>query len=144
MSENKTGRSFREMRRKILKATLKTAVTGVFWLILWFAFSPLLTSFPGYLMLFAVLVWSMLFFTFTIKISEGTIYQHILSMIRGFFLIFYIAYATNYGVLTVKFEEFALTMEFTPILALMIVANLLAIVRGLLQAIEFAAQSPKD
>jgi len=144
MSENETKTVFRRLGLRIAKATLVTAVTGVLWLVLWLLISSLLADFPEYLALFAVLVWALLFFTFAIKVSEGTIYKYILIIMRGFFLIVYTAYATNCGVRTVKIEDFTLTVEFIPLLALMITINLLAIARGLLQAIEFTSQSPKD
>lgn len=144
MSKNENKGVFRRLGLRIAKATLITAVAGVFWLVLWLLISSLLSDFPEYLACFAVLAWALLFFTFTIKVSEGTIYKYILLSARAFFLIVYVAYATNYGVLTVKIEDFTFTVEFIPLLALMIALNLLAMARGLLQAIEFTSQSPKD
>lgn len=144
MSENKTKLAFRKLFRRIAKATLMTVVAGIFWLVLWLLTSSFLANFPEYLARFAVLAWALLFFTFAIKVSEGTIYKYILIIARAFFLIVYVAYTTNYGVLTVKIEDFTFTVEFIPLLALMIVINLLAMARGLLQAIEFTSQSPKD
>ena len=144
MSKNETKPAFRKLFRRIAKATLMTVVAGIFWLVLWLLISSLLVDFPWYLARFAVLAWALLFFTFTIKVSEGTIYKYILIIARAFFLIVYVAYATNYGVLTVKIEDFTFTVEFIPLLALMIAINLLAMARGLLQAIEFTSQSPKD
>lgn len=144
MSKNENKGVFRRLGLRIAKATLITAVAGVFWLVLWLLISSLLSDFPGYLARFAVLAWALLFFIFTIKVSEGTIYKYILIIARAFFLIVYVAYTTNYGVLTVKIEDFTFTVEFIPLLALMIAINLLAMARGLLQAIEFTSQSPKD
>ena len=144
MSENETKPAFRKLFRRIAKATLMTVVAGIFWLVLWLLISSFLANFPEYLTRFAVLAWALLFFTFTIKVSEGTIYKYILIIARVFFLIVYVAYTTNYGVLTVKIEDFTFTVEFIPLLALMIAINLLAMARGLLQAIEFTSQSPKD
>ena len=143
MSENETKPAFRKLFRRIAKATLMTVVAGIFWLVLWLLISSFLANFPEYLTRFAVLAWALLFFTFAIKVSEGTIYKYILIIARAFFLIVYVAYATNYGVLTVKID-FTFTVEFIPLLALMIAINLLAMARGLLQAIEFTSQSPKD
>jgi len=134
----------RKLGLRIARAFLLTAASGIFWLIIWFLASMLLANFPNYQMLFTVLAWGLLFFTFAIALAEGTIYKYLLIIIRAFFLIVYLAYATNNGILTINFENFALTVEFLPLLALMIVINLLDIARGLLQAIEFAAQSPKD
>ena len=144
MSENETKPAFRKLFRRIAKATLMTVVAGIFWLVLWLLISSFLANFPEYLTRFAVLAWALLYFTFAIKVSEDTIYKYILIIARAFFLIVYVAYTTNYGVLTVKIEDFTFTVEFIPLLALMIAINLLAMARGLLQAIEFTSQSPKD
>ena len=144
MSKNENKGVFRRLGLRIAKATLITAVAGVFGLVLWLLISSLLSDFPEYLAHFAVLAWALLSFTFAIKVSEGTIYKYILIIARAFFLIVYVAYATNCGVLSIKIEEFTLAIEFIPLLALMIVINLLAMARGLLQAIEFTSQSPKD
>jgi hypothetical protein len=144
MSENETKPAFRKLFRRIAKTTLMTVVAGIFWLVLWLLISSFLANFPEYLTRFAVLAWALLFFTFAIKVSEGTIYKRILIIIRAFYLLVYTAYATNCGVLTIKIENFTVTVEFIPLLALMITINLLAMARGLLQAIEFTSQSPKD
>ncbi|MEM2971369.1 MAG: hypothetical protein QW270_02970 [Candidatus Bathyarchaeia archaeon] len=137
-------KSFRRLSLRVVKATFITVVAGVFWLIMWLLISLLLADYPEYLMHFAVLAWASLFFTFATKISEGTIYRHILTIARSFFLIMYVAYATNCGILTIKIEKFTITIEFIPIIALITAINLLAMAKGLLQAIEFASKSPKD
>lgn len=138
------GLNRRRLGLRVAKALLKTAAYAVFWLIVWFLTSMLLASFPEYFKLFSVLAGGLLFFTFAMALAEGTIYQHILVIIRAFFLIAYLAYATHGGVLTINLEGLAFTVEFVPLLALMIMINLLEIARGMLQALEFAAKSPKD
>ncbi|MEM2953497.1 MAG: hypothetical protein QXU21_04395 [Candidatus Bathyarchaeia archaeon] len=144
MSEAETLGIRRKLVLKIAKATVITALTGGVLLILWFFTSIFGKSFPHYSTFFAIFAWAMLFFTFATTLSEGTIYKYILLGIRTFFLIIYIAYATNYGLLSINFEGFTLTIEFIPLLALMIFANLLELAREVLQAIEFSSQSSKD
>lgn len=144
MNEDKSKTNRRKIYLKIARAFLITAASGIFWFVLWFLFSMFLAEFPYYLMLFSIMAWSLLFFTFVITVTEGTIYKYLFTIVRSFFLIAYLAYSTNYGVFTAKLENFTFTVEFVPLLALMIVINLLSIARGLLQALEFAAQSPKD
>lgn len=144
MSEAETLRTRRKLALKIAKATAITALTGGVLLILWFFTSIFAASFLHYSTLFAIFAWATLFFTFATTLSEGTIYKYILLVIRAFFLIIYVAYATDYGLLLINFEGFTLTIEFIPLLALMIFANLLELARGILQALEFASQSPKD
>ncbi|MEM3703094.1 MAG: hypothetical protein QXX79_01525 [Candidatus Bathyarchaeia archaeon] len=144
MSETETKIINRKLILKTVKAALFTFISGVFWFFVWLFVSGFLARFPQYLTLFSILIWASLFFTFIIRVSEGTIYKYIFIIARAFFLIIYIAYSTNFGVLTINFEGFNFTVEFIPLLAIMVAINLVSIARGLLQAIEFAAQSPED
>jgi hypothetical protein len=146
MSKLRLQHSFNHRRfaSRVAKATLVTAGYAIFWLITWLFTSMFLANFPNYHKLFSMTAGSLLFFTFTIALADGTIYKHILVVIRAFFLIAYITYVTNGGVLTVNLENLILTVEFIPLLALIVVANLLDIARGLLQTIEFVSKSPKD
>ncbi|MEM2319996.1 MAG: hypothetical protein QXQ63_04570 [Candidatus Bathyarchaeia archaeon] len=82
-----------------------------------------------------------MFFVFATTLSEGTIYKYILIIIRAFFVMIYMVFATNFGSLSISFEGFIVTVEFMPLIALIVLADLLDVARGLLQAIEFASQS---
>lgn len=144
MNENGSDWNRRKLGLRIAKAFLVTAASGIFWLVLWFLTSMLLADFPEYFALFPLLAWGLIFFTFATTLTDGTIYKYIFIVMRAFFLIVYLAYATNYGVLTIKFEDYAFTVEFVPLLALMIMINLFSMARGILQAIEFASKSPRD
>ncbi|MGB9853839.1 MAG: hypothetical protein ACPLRY_03410 [Candidatus Bathyarchaeales archaeon] len=144
MSEAETPWTRRKLVFRIAKATFITAIVGVAFLILWFFTSMFSAIYPQYSTSFAILAWATLFFTFATTLSEETIYKYIFIVMRAFFLIVYFAYATNFGLLSLNIEGLNLTIEFMPLLALMVLANLLDMARGLLQAIEFASQSPKD
>ncbi len=144
MSEAETTWTRRKLVFRIAKATFITAIVGAVFLILWFFTSTFSAVYPQYPTSFAIFAWATLFFTFTTTLSEGTIYKYVFTIMRAFFLIAYFAYATNFGSISFSIEELNLTIEFLPILALVILANLLDMARGLLQAIEFASQSPKD
>jgi hypothetical protein len=144
MSEAETAGTRRKLVFRIAKATFITAIVGVVWLILWFFTSMLSTIYPQYSTSFAILAWATLFFTFATTLSEGTIYKYIFIVMRAFFLILYFTYATNFGLLSLKIEGLNLTIEFMPLVALIVLTNLIAMARGMLQAIEFASQSPKD
>lgn len=147
MSEVKTQAksACRKTLIKIAKAAAITVIYGFVWLTIWFLLSNFLGPiFQQFSTLYWILAYASLFFTFAIKISEDTIYQYILIILRSFFIIIYIAYSTNFGVFGMNFEGFTFTVEFIPLLAVMVAINLLSIARGLIQAIEFAAQTPED
>jgi hypothetical protein len=137
-------KSYRGLIPRIAKAALATAAISILLFAVWIFISMFFSGFPEYLVLFAILAWATIFFTFAINVSEGTIYKFIFVIARALFLIVYVAYATNCGILTLSLKEFHFTVEFVPLLALIIVIGLLSLVKGVLQAIEFTSQSPKD
>ncbi|MEM1540150.1 MAG: hypothetical protein QXJ07_02055 [Candidatus Bathyarchaeia archaeon] len=141
--ENKS--TSRKLIVKIVKAAVITVIYGVVWFIIWLLLSNFFRPvFQQFSRLYWILAYISLFFTFAIKISEGTIYKYILIILRSFFIIVYIVYSTNFGVFTINIDGFTFTIEFIPLLAIMVAINLLSIANGLIQAIEFAAQTPKD
>ncbi|MEM3565792.1 MAG: hypothetical protein QXK18_02845 [Candidatus Bathyarchaeia archaeon] len=143
--ETEVKRNRRKLVIKIVKAAVITAIYGAIWLIIWLLLLHFLGPiFQPFSMIYWILACASLFFTFAIKISEGTIYKYILIILRSFFIIVYLAYSTNFGVFTINFEGFTFTVEFIPLLAIMVAINILSIARGLIQAIEFAAQTPED
>jgi hypothetical protein len=145
MNEAEAKSNCRKFLVKIVKAALVTAIYGVIWFLIWLLFSSFLGDlFLQFSTLYWILAYASLFFTFAIRISENTIYKYILIILRSFFLIVYIAYSTNFGVLTVNFEGFAFTVEFIPLLAIIVAINLLSVARGIIQAIEFSAQTPEE
>ncbi|MEM3770135.1 MAG: hypothetical protein QXG76_02985 [Candidatus Bathyarchaeia archaeon] len=145
MNEAEAKSTRRKLVIKIVKAGAITAIYGVGWLIIWLLLSNFLGPiFQQFSTLYWIFVYVSLFFTFATRVSEGTIYKYILIIFRSFFIIVYLAYSTNFGVFTINLEGFTFTVEFIPLLAIMVVINLLSIARGLIQAIEFAAQTPED
>ncbi|MEM0008317.1 MAG: hypothetical protein QXR89_08685 [Candidatus Bathyarchaeia archaeon] len=130
---------------KIVKAAVITAIYGVIWLIIWLLLSHFLgLVFQQFSTLYWILAYVSLFFSFAIRVSEGTICKYILIILRSFFIIVYIAYSTNFGVFSVNLEGFTFTIEFILLLAIMVAINLLSIASGVIQAIEFVAQTPED
>jgi len=129
---------------KILKAALVTAVVALILLVFWSATSGIFSGYPEYSTLFTILTIFILFFTFSIRVTEGTIFRYGFIVARSLFLIFFIAYTTNGGVLSIVGLGLQFTMEFIPVLGLMIMACLLGVAKGLLGAIEFISESPKD
>lgn len=135
---------FRKLFPRVLKATIVAAIVGVCLLVFWSVVSKALTPYPEYQMLFAVFAWATVLFTFAIRVTDGTIYKYCFIIGRAFFLIIYVVYATDGGMLSLDFMDFHFTLEFIPLLALMILINLLTIAKGVLQAIEFTSESPKE
>jgi len=129
---------------RLLKATVITALVGVILLVIWFFVGQLFADYPEYQTFYAILAWATLFFTFAIKFTEKTVHKFFFIIARALFLIAYLIYATNGGILTLDFMGAHLMVEFIPILALMVLVNVLDMAKGILQVIEFTSESPTD
>ncbi|MBC7130230.1 hypothetical protein H5T51_03275 [Candidatus Bathyarchaeota archaeon] len=125
---------------RTVKAALATALMGAAWLFIGFITSMMPIDYPSYSTFFEVLVGAMLIFTFATTFCEGTIYKYFFIIIRAFFLTIYIVYASNFGLISLPYGNFNITVEFMPIVGLFVIANLLEAAKGLIQAIEFASQ----
>jgi len=141
--------SVKELLRKsiprIFRATVVAAIVGACLLFSWLLFSaPLVRLYPESQLLFTIFTWAIVFFTFSIRVTDGTILKYCFIIGRAFFLAMYIIYATNGGILEIDFMNFHFSIGFIPILSLMVLLSLLAMAKGVLQAIEFTSESPKD
>lgn len=134
----------RKLFPRIVRAIVLTAILGACLLVFWYGVLEVFAWYPEYKVKFAVLAWALVFFTFAITVASDTIYEHIFIVGRALFLIVYLIYATNGGTLALDFMSFHFTLEFIPLLALMILINFLDIARGILQAIELASENPLE
>ncbi|MEM3731242.1 MAG: hypothetical protein QW667_03940 [Candidatus Bathyarchaeia archaeon] len=142
--ENRLKRRLREILPRVLKALIITILEGLLLFFVWIFVGGLFGAYYEAGTLFTIFFWGMLFFIFTIRVSEGTIFKYGFVVARALFLIIYLIYATQGGVLTLDFAELHLTVEFVPLLGLMVFINVLDMMRGVLQAIEFTSMSPQD
>lgn len=132
------------MSSRIVKAAFMTALMGVIWLAIWMFISMLPIDLSAYLHLFQVLVAAMLLFTFATTFWDGTAYKHVFTIIRAFFLIIYVLYASNFGFMTISYEAVKITVNVLPIVGLMVLANLLDAVKSLLQMLEFTSRNETE
>lgn len=146
VKETNSKELLKKLLPRIAKATIATGIVGACLLIFWFVISDsaLLAWYPEYQMLFAVIVWATVFFTFAIRVTNGTVYKYCFVIGRALFIIIYTIYATNGGMLTLDLMDFHLTVEFIPLVFIMILTNLLGIAKGVLQAMQFTSESPAD
>lgn len=135
---------FKKFFPRVAKATIITAIVGACLLIFWSLVLEVFAWYPEYQMFFAILAWPTIFFTFAIRVTDGTILKFCFIVGRAFFQIIYTVYATNNGILTLDFMNFHVTLEFVPLLFLVILVNLITIGKGILQAIEFTSESLKE
>lgn len=138
------GKNSPNLFQRTLKATIVTLIVGIILLILWAFTSQVFANYPQFQTLYAIFAWAIIFFTFAIWFSDHTIFKYGFIIARPLFLIIYVAYAANGGVLTMDSMNFHFTIEFIPILALVIVICLIEIAKGILQALEFASVTPRD
>jgi len=133
---------------RILKAVLWCLLIGVGFLLLESFLALFFFDFyPEAQKLFGIFTWTILVFAFLVKVSEGTIYKYMFMIGRSFFLILYFIYATNGGALTVRASEFFegaglyVTLQFAPIVVLLVLGSLLTMIKDIIQAINFLTET---
>jgi hypothetical protein len=138
--------------KNVIKKLIPRVLKAVFWCLLIGVGLLLLKQFlslfffnfyPESQKLFEIFAWTIVFFAFLIKLSEGTIFKYAFMIGRSFFLILYFIYATNGGVLTVEASEFFqatgmhIQLEFTPLVVLLVLSSLLTMVKDVVAAVNF-------
>jgi len=138
-----------EERKKVLKlapriwkAALWSFIVGIIFLLARiFLVSFLSTFYPDFQKLFDIFVWTTIIFTFLIKFSEGTIYKYAFMVGKTFFLIIYFIYAANGGVLNAEVMGLHIRLEFASLIVLLVLGNLFAMARHIVQAIDFLTET---
>jgi len=134
--------------KNIILRVLKAASWGFVTYIL--VYYPLVLMYPSgampfeYSQLFNVFVAMVVFFAVITKLFSGTILEYAFSVAKALFMIIYFFYAFNGGAigLTVPVSETTvnLVLDLRAFLAVLILVNLLALSKSVLQATEFLAR----
>lgn len=135
-------KTLRKLAPRMMRATFWSLIIGIVFLLAEYLLASFLFSFyPDSQNLFNIFAWTIIIFTFLIKFSEGTIYKYAFMVGRAFFLIIYFIYATNGGILNVEAMGFHVELEFVPLMVLLVSGSLIAMVRHLVQTINFLTET---
>ena len=139
MDEKSIG--FRERLRritlKILKATIKAALLYGVYFVLSMFLAPISDVVPGFQQMVETFVTVYLFLMILGEITSGTVFQHFFGAAKALFVILYLIFSLNGGVITLYFQGAQLMVDIRLFLMVAILLSLLGFAKSVLQAINF-------
>ena len=127
----------RRITLKILKATIKAALLyGVYFALSMFL-APISDVVPGFQQMVETFVTVYLFLIILGEITSGTVFQHFFGAAKALFVILYLIFSLNGGVITLYFQGAQLMVDIRLFLMVAILLSLLGFAKSVLQAINF-------
>ena len=127
----------RRITLKILKATIKaTLLYGVYFVLSMFL-APISDVVPGFQQMVETFVTVYLFLMILGEITSGTVFQHFFGAAKALFVILYLIFSLNGGVITLYFQGAQLMVDIHLFLMVAILLSLLGFAKSVLQAINF-------
>ncbi|HVP40964.1 MAG TPA: hypothetical protein VMS95_03335 [Candidatus Krumholzibacteriaceae bacterium] len=130
---------FRMILSRVLKATAKSLIVIIVFLILSQMLQPLNQIFPQANALIETYVMVYVVFIVLNELTKGTIYQYALGMGRAFFFMGYTIYALNSGIITQTIEPVTFTVNLEIFLMMIILIGTLDFAKSLIQIINHMA-----
>jgi hypothetical protein len=141
MVENQTHTSAkRRLAFKILKATAKAVILGVIYLFASSLLAPLSEMVPGLQHMLEAFVVVYIVLMVIGDLTSGTIYQHFFNAANALFVIGYMLFTLNGGVIAFNFENINLLVDLRILLTIVIVLGLVGFSKSILQAINYMNQ----
>jgi len=122
-----------------LKATIKTAIVLIVFLVVSQFLSPLEKVFPGAAGLIELYFVVYVVFIIVGELTKGTIYQYVLGIGRAFFFIGYSVYALNSGIITATVESITFTVNLQIFLMMIILIGMLDFAKNLMHIVNYLA-----
>lgn len=124
---------------RILKATAKSLIVIIVFLIFAQILTPLNPFYPQAYALILTYVMVYVVFIFLSELTKGTLYEHALGMGKAFFFMGYTIYALNSGIITQSLGSVTFTVNLEVFLMMIILIGTLDFARSLLKLINFMA-----
>ena len=127
----------RRITLKILKAAIKAALLYGVYFVLSMFLAPISDVVPGFQRMVETFVTVYLFLMILGEIMSGTVFQHLFGAAKALFVILYLIFSLNGGVITLYFQGAQLMVDIRLFLMVAILLSLLGFAKSVLQAISF-------
>jgi len=124
---------------RILKATIKSMIVLIVFLVLSQFLAPLQQVFPEVKMLIEIYALVYVVFIFAGELTKGTIYQYVLNIGKAFFFIGYSTYALNNGIITQTMQGITFSVNLQIFLMMIIFIGILDFAKSLMNIINYMA-----
>ena len=134
--ENKNS-IFKEITYRVLKASLKTILIYVIYILITPMLAPITEILPDLMSsieAFAIIFVALMFLS---DLTENTIFQYFFNTAKQIYIIGYLLLSMGDGVMSLSYESLSLTVNLTIFYGIAILLSLLGLARSILQAIEY-------
>jgi hypothetical protein len=135
---NKSGKKrFTEIMRKALKATIKGTIFYAIYFIISMFLTPVIDAIPGLQQTVETFVAVYIFLIVVGEVLSGTIFQHLFNIAKALFVILYLIFSLEGGIVSTTFHDVKLTLDLRMFLMAATLLSLLGLAKSMFQAIDF-------
>lgn len=139
MANEKNGNKNRLRRfvSKVLKATIKGTIVYVIYFVLWSFLEPVSTLIPSLKVMIETFVAIYIILMIIGELTSGTIFQHFFNTAKSLFVICYVLFSLQSGIVGVTFENVNLLIDLRMFQMIALILCLLGFAKSILQAINY-------
>ena len=130
-------KTIKEITYRVLKASLKTILIYVIYVLVTPMLAPLTEMVPDLMStveFFAVIFVVLMFLS---DLTKDTIFQYFFNTARQIYIIGYLLLSMGDGVMSLSYDNFSLTVNLTIFYGIAVLLSLLGLARSILQAIDY-------
>jgi hypothetical protein len=125
---------------KALKATVKGILFYLVYFVLWTFLAPISKIIPGLQQMIETFVMVYILLMIVGELASGTIYQYFFSVAKALFVIGYLIFSLNGGMIGLTFQNVNLMVDLRVFLAIAMLLSLLGLAKSVLQAINYMSE----
>jgi hypothetical protein len=130
-------KSLRNFTFKALKATVKGVLFYALYFVLWMFLAPVSEMIPGLRQMIETFVMVYIALMIFAELTSGTIVQHFFNVAKALFVIGYLIFSLNGGIVGLTFENVSLMVDLRVFLAIATLLSLLGLAKSVLQALNY-------
>ena len=135
---SKSGKTrFAEIIRRALKATIKGTIFYAIYFIISMFLTPVIDAIPGLQQTVETFVAVYIFLIVVGEVLSGTIFQHLFNIAKALFVILYLIFSLEGGIVSTTFHDVKLTLDLRMFLMAATLLSLLGLAKSMFQAIDF-------
>jgi uncharacterized ion transporter superfamily protein YfcC len=138
IEENKDlNKRLQKFTRKALKATIKSVLFYGIYFVLSMLLAPVSEIVPGFQQMIEVFVMVYIFLMIIGELTAGTIVHHFFNGAKALFVILYLIFALNDGIVGITVQNINLIVDLRLFLVVAMLLSLLGFAKSVLQTINF-------
>jgi len=122
---------------KALKATIKGVIFYGIYFVLSMFLAPISEVVPGFQQTIEIFVIVYIFLMIIGELTSGTIFQHFFNTAKALFVILYLIFSLEGGIMSMTFQNVNLVVDLRLFLMIAILLSLLGVAKSVLKAVNF-------